>query len=93
MSEELDELDWDDDSVICDGCNRPFIRSTGKGCPRQAEHKVPDLADIIVEDVEYELCGRKGIGNVFEGCDLETQQEMRDSWAALVRKRLTTEGE
>ena len=90
MSDSLDELDWDDKTVICPECNRPFSRATNKYCDRKSEHKEPDLADLIVNDIEHELTGRRGVGHEFEGCDPDVQQEMRDAWADIVRKRIST---
>lgn len=40
---------------------------------------MPDLAEIIVDVIEDELTGRRGIGSEFEGCDPKIQQEIRDA--------------
>ncbi len=75
-------------SDLCGDCGRPFDKAASKYCDRKTEHKEADIADIIVEDIEFELTDRRGIGDEFEGCDVEIQQEMRNAWSAIVRKHL-----
>ena len=43
---------------------------------------------MIVAAIEKDLRGRRGLRQEFEGIDSDIQDEIRDRWAALVRKFL-----
>lgn len=72
---------------ICDYCGIRFDRpSIGGEC--EAKHATPDLAQKIVDAIENNLRGRRGMdwGNI----DDEIQQEIRDEWAEIVRGHIAS---
>jgi hypothetical protein len=73
---------------VCDYCGRPFNKASSPSCNRKQDHKVPDTADLIAEDIESDIADRSGIGNEFESYEPAIQQEIRDSWVAIIEKHL-----
>ena len=49
-----------------------------------------DIADIIVEDIIFDLTDRSGLGNAFEECDPDIQDEIKESWSNIVSKHLAS---
>ena len=69
----------------CEECGKRFNRpSFYSAC--QQQHSKPTLAQRIVEDVEKNLTGRRGLR--WDGIDDECQDEIRDTLAKLVDERL-----
>ena len=71
----------------CDYCGRRFDRPS-ENCTYKDKHSAPDLAQAIVELIETDLRGRKGLGNEFEQIDRDIQEEIRDEWAVLISDEL-----
>ena len=73
----------------CDFCMGRIDRPALLGCDR--EHEEPDLAQKIVKAIERNLTDRRGLRQEFEGIDRETQEELRDAWAEIVRFVIRTD--
>ena len=69
----------------CEYCGRRNDRP-GSGCDGSEPHTEPDLSQKIVEYIETDLTDRKGLKQVWWGCDEDTLDEIRDEWARLVRE-------
>lgn len=72
---------------LCDYCGRRSDRPSPYGC--MIEHPKPDLAQRIVEAVESNLNNRRGLS--WWACDVEVQNEIRDSLADTIRDILACE--
>ena len=46
------------------------------------------MGENIVNDIVSDLTGRGGLGNSFEECDLDIQDEIKDTWAQIVRDHI-----
>jgi hypothetical protein len=69
----------------CDYCGRRFDRP-GFYPDCEKAHPAPDLAQAIAELIEMDLANRRGCG--ISGIDPDIQDEIRDTWAELVRQEL-----
>ena len=67
----------------CDECGGRLDRPGLFDC--EEPHPQPDTAQRIVDHIENDLRGRKGLRQEFEDIDEDTQDEIRDQWAMLVR--------
>jgi len=47
-----------------------------------------DKAVQIVNAILHDLTGRRGLRHEWDGIDDDIQQEIRDTWATIVRKEL-----
>ena len=72
----------------CGYCDRRFDRPGHPICTNQGNHIEPDLAQRIIEEIEADLTDRRGLSQEFAQIDLDTQDEIRDSWADLIRDKL-----
>jgi hypothetical protein len=51
-----------------------------------------DVAKRIVDAIITELCDRSGLGDEWENCDEEIQEEIRQSWLEVVENNLKAFG-
>jgi len=72
----------------CGNCNRRVDRPSHPFCTDQGNHVEPDVAQRIIEEIESDLTDRRGLRQEFEGIDPDTQDEIRDTWADLIRDKL-----
>lgn len=73
----------------CEDCGGRFDRPGLFGCESD-NHAKPDLAQLIVAAIESDLRDRRGLKQKFEQIDDETQYEIRDTWAKLIREILVS---
>lgn len=73
----------------CDNCggrrDRPGLFLCRQG------HPAPDLAQRIIAALEDDFRDRRGLRQQWERIDDDTQDKIRDRWAALVRRELERE--
>ena len=72
---------------LCNKCGGRIARPGLFQC-KQPCHPEPDDAQRIVTAIEANLRDRRGLRQQFEQIDEETQNEIRDTWAELVREAL-----
>lgn len=72
----------------CSTCYRRFNRPSGPDCEMSASHVAPDVADGIIEEIERDLISRKALADVFQECDFEMQDQIRDTWVEIARWRI-----
>ena len=73
----------------CEDCGRRFDRPADPYCGEKGKHTVkPDKAQKIVQLLEDDLTDRRGLRQEFEAIDPDTQDEIRDTWAEIIRKEL-----
>lgn len=51
-----------------------------------------DWAQTAVDDIVNDLCSRRGLSHAFAEIDHDIQEEIRETWAAFVRKAYRTDG-
>ena len=71
----------------CEHCGVLLSRPGLFRC-KKAAHPAPDLAQRIVAEIERDLRDRRGLRSEWEAIDDEILDEIRDKWAALIRKEL-----
>ncbi len=69
----------------CKNCGGSLIRVGIAGC-LNLTHPPADLAQQIAADIEDNLNDRSGMG--IDSADDDIQNEIRDVWAGLIRKRM-----
>ena len=72
----------------CDYCRRRTARPAGPYCEHKDRHTKPDKAQEIVDLLEEDLTDRRGLRQEFEQIDLDVQDDIRDTWAEIIRKKL-----
>ena len=72
----------------CGECGRKLCRPSHPFCEQKDSHAKPDKAQKIVAEIEDDLTDRRGLRQEFEGCDNDTQDEIRDTWAEIIWKHL-----
>ena len=75
----------------CDYCERRIDRPADPYCDKKNTHPKPDIAQQIVELIEADLTDRRGLRQEWEHIDYDIQDEIRDTWAELIRKVLKGE--
>lgn len=75
----------------CNLCDGRFDRPGLYGCASE-RHPKPDLAQRIAAAIEEDMDDRRGMSFGELDLDRETQQDIRDAWAAIVRKILAKPG-
>lgn len=76
---------WATTMERCKYCGGRLDRPGLFGC-RRKPHPKPDTAQKIVAAIESDLRDRRGLRQEFEAIDDDIQDEIRDTWAAIVRK-------
>lgn len=71
----------------CYSCGGTFDRPGLFGCT-QGGHQQPDVAQMIAAAIEADIRDRRGIGGEFDSIDGDTQQQIRDEWASIIRQYL-----
>tara|TARA_R110000824_G_scaffold12226_6_gene53536 strand:- start:5110 stop:5352 length:243 start_codon:yes stop_codon:yes gene_type:complete len=77
-------------SEVCGYCGRGWDRYADPMC-KDKQHREPDTAEKIVQEIENDLSDRRGLRQEFEGCDDDIQWEIRETWADIVRMHLKEE--
>jgi hypothetical protein len=81
----------------CDYCDRRLDRPPSGarlfedkqiGCRFPERHAEADYAQRIIERIEWDLSDRRGLKQEWRQIDPDTQDEVRDEWARLVRKEI-----
>ena len=72
----------------CEDCERRFDRPAHPYCGEKEKHVEPDKAQKIVQLIEDDLTDRRGLRQEFDAVDRDTQDEIRDTWAEIIRKEL-----
>lgn len=80
---------WPYDKDRCYDCNRRLDRPAFEFCNEKHVHADADVAQLIVAAIEADLRDRQGLRQEFEQCDEDIQDEIRDTWADIVRGCLT----
>jgi hypothetical protein len=75
----------------CDYCERRIDRPADPYCNKKNIHAKPDKAQQIVEAIETDLTDRRGLKGEWHLIDSDIQDEIRDTWAKLIRKVLKGE--
>jgi len=75
----------------CDDCERRIDKPADPYCNKKNTHPKPDAAQQIVELIESDLTDRRGLRQEWEHIDYDIQDEIRDTWAELIRKVLKGE--
>jgi hypothetical protein len=77
----------------CDYCERRIDRPADPYCNKKNIHAKPDKAQQIVEAIEADLTDRRGLKQEWGQIDYDIQDEIRDTWAGIIRKMLGKEAE
>lgn len=72
----------------CENCGRRLDRPAHEFCENKDWHVNPDKAQKIVQLIEDDLTDRRGLRQEFEAIDCDTQDEIRDTWAQIIRDLL-----
>jgi len=72
----------------CTSCDRRFDRPAAFCCEHVASHVSSSVASDIVNAIEQDILGRHGLGDEFEACDLEIQDEIRDTWVEIAERHV-----
>lgn len=73
----------------CEDCGGRLDRPGIFGCEGTG-HPAPDLAQRIAAAIERDANGRRGMR--WDGISDDVQDQIRDSWVALIRKELDEAG-
>jgi hypothetical protein len=49
------------------------------------------LASIITEAIVRDICDRRGLGQEFESCDDDIQDEIRETWTQIIQNVLDSD--
>lgn len=71
----------------CDYCGRRFDRPS-PCCDEGGPHPAPDLAQRVVDAIERDISDRRGLRQQWEKIDNDTQDDIRDEWARIIREEL-----
>ena len=69
----------------CEECGGRTDRPGLFGCD-DLPHPEPDLSQAIAALIERDIRDRRGLREEFEAIDDETQCDIRDDWAELIRQ-------
>lgn len=72
---------------VCEHCGGRTDRPGLWRCESDA-HPVPDLAQRIAAEIEFDIRDRRGLKREFDQIDDDIQYEIRDAWAEIIRKMM-----